>query len=155
MSGILRGALAGVVATVPMSAVMLAGDRFVGRQPPEAIVRGVLEATPGEVPEAAVGPLVLAAHLGFGAALGAVSALLPGRGPAKGVTLALAVYAASYQGWVPALGVLPRATRDRPGRPAVMVVAHVVHGVVLGALEDRLARGGRVGGRGRASSRLS
>ena len=139
MTRILYGSLAGAVATVPMSAVMLAGDRLVGRQPPEAIVRRALEAAPVDVPEAAVGPLALVTHLGFGALLGAVSALVPGRGPAKGVALALVAYAASYQGWVPALGVLPPASRDHPGRPAVMVVAHVVYGGVLGALEARLA----------------
>ena len=138
MSGLLRGALAGTLATLPMSAVMLAGDRFVGRQPPEAIVRTALEAAPVDVPEAAVGPLALATHLGFGAALGAVSALVPGRGPAKGIALALVAYAASYEGWVPALGVLPPASRDRAGRPVVMVAAHVVYGGVLGVLEQRL-----------------
>ena len=137
MSGLLRGALAGALATVPMSAVMLAGDRLVGRQPPEAIVRTALEAAPVDVPEGAVGPLALATHFGFGATLGAVSALVPGRGPAKGIALALAAYAASYQGWVPALGVLPAASRDHPGRPAVMIAAHVVYGGVLGALEAR------------------
>ncbi|MCU1692974.1 MAG: hypothetical protein JWM64_2065, partial [Frankiales bacterium] len=72
--------------------------------------------------------------LGFGAALGAVAAVLPGRGPAQGVAVALAAYAASYQGWVPALGILPPATDDEPGRPAVMVAAHVVYGAVLGRL---------------------
>lgn len=139
MTRLLRGAVAGTLATVPMSVVMLAGDRLVGRQPPEAIVRTALDAAPVEVPEVAVGPLALAAHLGFGAALGAVAALVPRRGPVKGVALALAAYAASYQGWVPALGVLPPASRDHRGRPAVMLAAHVVYGAVLGVLENRLS----------------
>ena len=52
----------------------------------------------------------------------------------------LSVWAVSYQGWVPALGILPKASEDRPARPAVMVAAHVVYGAVLGALEQRLRR---------------
>jgi hypothetical protein len=56
------------------------------------------------------------------------------------VVTGLAVWAVSYQGWIPALGILPKASEDRPARPAVMVTAHVVYGAVLGALEERLRR---------------
>ena len=71
-------------------------------------------------------------------------ALLPDRGAgvARGVALSLAVYAASYQGWVPVLGALPPATRDRCDRQAVLVGAHVVFGAVLGPLDGRSRRGG-------------
>ena len=48
-----------------------------------------------------------------------------------------AVYAVSYAGWVPALGALPPADRDRPSRQLVMAAAHLVYGAVLGALDDR------------------
>jgi hypothetical protein len=37
-------------------------------------------------------------------------------------------------GWVPALGFLPPATEDRPGRPPAMIAAHVVFGAVLAAI---------------------
>lgn len=118
-----------------MSAVMLARDREVGMQAPEAVTRGLLDP-----PEPLAGPLTLAAHLGFGAALGAGYALLPRRGPAlvRAVGLSLAVYGLSYQGWVPALGILPPATRDRQARRSTMVAAHVVFGVALAAAEGRL-----------------
>jgi hypothetical protein len=53
--------------------------------------------------------------------------------------VALSVWALSYQGWVPALGILPPASRDQPGRQWTMVAAHVVYGVVLGAMERRHA----------------
>ncbi len=136
---VVRGALAGVVATGAMSALMLALRRQVGEQPPDAIVehaaRGV-GATPTEREADAAANLL---HLAFGAGIGGAYALLPRVGPpvARGVVTALGVYAVSYQGWIPALGILPPATQDRPGRPAVMAAAHVVYGAVLGVLEER------------------
>lgn len=143
MHPLLRGPLAGTVATVPMSAVMLAASRLVGRQPPEAIARSAVQAATGEQPpEPVAGLLSSLAHLGFGAGVGAGYVLLPRSGPPllRGVGTALAVYVVSYQGWVPALGILPPASRDRPGRPAVMVTAHMVFGAVLALVEDRLRR---------------
>jgi hypothetical protein len=58
----------------------------------------------------------------------------------RGVVTAMTVYAASYQRLIPALGILPRATEDQPGRPAVMVTAHIVYGTVLGVLEEKFRR---------------
>jgi len=46
----------------------------------------------------------------------------------------------SYMGWVPAVGLMPVATRDEPRRPVVMVLAHGVYGAVLGALVGRRSR---------------
>lgn len=136
-----RGAASGSAATVAMSALMLAAGRagLVGRQPPEAIVRRAGDALGHEPQGAAAGALGSLAHLGFGASVGVVAALLPARGagPARGVALSLLVYVASYRGWVPALGALPPADRDRPDRQAVLVTAHLVYGAVLGALDRR------------------
>ena len=50
----------------------------------------------------------------------------------------LAIWAPAYQGWVPALDILPPATEDRPERAATMIAVHVVYGAVLGEFEDRL-----------------
>jgi hypothetical protein len=140
---VLRGALAGTVATGAMSVLMLALRRPVGEQPPEAIVKHVARGVGATPTEREADAMAVVAHLGFGATIGAAYALLPRTGaPAlRGVVTALAVYGASYQGWVPALGILPPATEDHPGRPAVMVSAHVVYGAVLGVVEERLRRG--------------
>ena len=123
---------------------MLAAGRagLMGRQPPEAIVRraGALadEEPRGRLADA----LAVLAHLGFGAGTGAAYALLPpSRRPvARGTAVATGVYAVSYAGWVPALGALPRADRDRPPRQAVMLAAHLLYGAVLGALDERWRR---------------
>jgi len=42
-----------------------------------------------------------------------------------------------YMGGLPALGIMPRADRDRPGRPQSMALAHIVYGGVLAALLRR------------------
>ena len=142
MSAVVRGAVSGLVATVGMSAVMLAFRKQMGEQPPDAIATEAAHAVGADPTEEQADVLASFAHAGFGATVGAGYALLPRYGPPplRGVLLALGVWGVSYQGWVPALGILPPASRDKPGRPAVMVAAHVVFGAVLGAVEDRLRR---------------
>jgi hypothetical protein len=137
-----KGAVAGAVATVLMSAVMLIGQKTgrVGKLPPKKIVQESLR-TAGvrDVENAAVTPLVVAAHLGYGVGVGAAYPLTLGRmrGVPRALTgclFGLAVWAVSYEGWVPALGIMPPAHRDRPHRTYTMAVAHAVYGAVLGML---------------------
>jgi len=54
-----------------------------------------------------------------------------------GAAYGLAVWFASYEGWVPKLGALPHAHRDRWDRQAMMIGAHVAFGAVLGAIAAR------------------
>lgn len=146
--GLLRrfaaGAAAGTAATVPMSGVMLLAGRLglMGEQPPEAITRhAVSEATGQEPSGGSRRMLASVAHLAFGAGSGLAYAALPRPSavpaPVRGSAFALAVWAASYRGWVPRFGALPHADDDRDDRVAVMVGAHLLFGGVLGALEQR------------------
>lgn len=148
LTGALRGAAAGTAATAAMSALMLGAGRLglMGRQPPEAIVRRTGQLVGQQPRGRAAQGLAAVAHLGFGAGTGAVFGLLPpARRPVlRGVLVSLGVYAGSYFGWVPVLGALPAADRDRTDRQVVMAAAHVVYGAALGALDDR-ARGGARG----------
>jgi hypothetical protein len=143
VSRALAGAAAGTVATVAMSGVMLAAQRagWMGKQPPRRIVEASLDAAGARRSETTDRALALAAHLGYGAVGGAVFAPLVRRArgvPALGIAFALAVWAGSYFGWVPALGIMPPAHRDHPGRQPAMVLAHVVYGGVLGWLVRRV-----------------
>lgn len=137
-----RGAVAGALATGVMSALMLAGGRagLMGQQPPRRIARAFL---PGHRHRPKPGERLLgtAAHFGFGAANGALFGLLAGdRRPRipSGIVYALGIWAGSYQGWVPRLGIMPPASRDRPERQAVMAGAHVLYGTALVLALNRL-----------------
>jgi hypothetical protein len=118
----LTGAVAGAIATAPMSAVMLAAERtgLLGRQPPEAIVQRALDAANAKPRSAAVRAAAVTTHFAFGAAGGAA--------------YGLAMYAVSYAGWIPAMHILPKPARDRKGRQPSIAVAHVVYGAALALL---------------------
>ncbi len=144
------GAIGGLVATLPMSAVMIAAQRagLMGEMPPRKITEAALEAAAADddVPSPATDALTVAVHFGFGAVSGAVFGLVHGRlprfvpGVPHGMVFGALVWAGSYMGWVPALGIMPSVPRDRTGRPESMVVAHLVFGAVLGAVVERLTR---------------
>jgi hypothetical protein len=137
----LRDAASGAIATAAMSAVMVAGDRvgLLGEPPPTTVSRAALREAGVEHPSAAAGRVAPFAHLLFGAqggvAFGVIRRLVPGVPDGiLGVLFGLGVYGVSYKGWIPALGILPPPEEDRPGRPAVMIAAHVVYGLALGWL---------------------
>jgi uncharacterized membrane protein YagU involved in acid resistance len=80
----------------------------------------------------------LTAHFGYGTMVGSMYGLLCREGVKPGLlsgTLyGLTVWATSYLGILPALGILKPATRHPPQRNALMIAAHVVWGCVLGGL---------------------
>jgi hypothetical protein len=137
--GASEGTRAGLVATAAMSAAMVAAQRagYMGRMPPREITEAALDAVGADdLPEAEVEAASVATHFGFGASMGALLGFVrprPRRPVAEGIAFGTLVWLASYAGWVPALGILPPPTRDRPGRPTSMVLAHWIYGAVLGA----------------------
>ena len=138
------GGAAGAAATVGMSALMLGAQRagLMGELPPKKVTEASLDAVgmTEHVDERATNVLTAAAHFGFGAAAGALFAVvrrwLPVAVPAGalGVVYGTLVWAVSYFGWVPALGIMPAPQDDRPGRPQSMLVAHWVYGGTLGTI---------------------
>ena len=146
------GAIGGAAGTAAMSAVMAAAARGgrLGEYPPRLIARAALDAVGPPAPEEGTRDvLAVAAHAGFGTAAGALFGVLhrrlrPPIGPAlHGAVYASLVWGLSYQGWIPALGIMPPPERDRPGRPAAMLLAHWVYGSALGAVLGRRSRRGR------------
>ncbi len=145
MNRVLRGALAGVVATVPMSALMMGAKRFglVGGMPPEKITAHFLESSgihPTETQQDAAATVL---HFGFGSAAGAVfGAVAPRRLIARvplGMAYGAAIWGVSYMGWIPAFGIMPHAARDRRDRQMVMLAAHLVYGTALALMVGRRA----------------
>lgn len=141
VKAILNGAVGGAIATAAMSALMLTAQRLglMGKQPPEAITEVALDAGGAHHrDEGTENALASVLHFAFGMGVGALFGLLrrhlPKKVPAAvdGVVFASFIWVSSYEGWVPALGILPPASEDRPGRPQSMYLAHIVYGAVLG-----------------------
>jgi hypothetical protein len=142
------GAGAGVVATVVMSVPMLAADRagLMPEPPPETITDDALTAVgvaPADRTETQKHAAASLMHLVFGAGCGIIYTLLRRRARlplpswVQGVPFGLGVWAVSYKGWIPAFGILPPPSRDRPGRVRTMMIVHMLYGGVLGLVEER------------------
>ena len=118
-----------------------------GTVPPKRITAEVTEAAGVEPStEPGLNAASTLAHLGFGSSMGAGFSLVqrllrpPGPAVAHGLAYGLGVWAVSYKGWLPALGIMPPAERDRPDRQRMNILAHLVYGGVLGALGDACRR---------------
>jgi hypothetical protein len=134
-----RGAVAGAAATAAMSMVMTAVRRvgLIDKLAPRLIVEDTItRVAPSGLRFAR--PATAMAHLAFGVGGGALFGLfgpaLWGPRLAKGLVFAAAVLLSSYEGWVPAAGILPPLHRQRPDRAAELLVGHAVYGLILGRL---------------------
>lgn len=145
MSRLLRGAIAGALATAHMSAVMMGAKQFglVGEMPPEKITARLLKRTPISPSEEHQDALATALHFGFGSAAGALFGVVaPKRLIARvpmGMGYGAAMWGVSYMGWIPAFGIMPHAARDRRDRQMTMLAGHLVYGTALAILVGRRA----------------
>ncbi|GLS28358.1 hypothetical protein SAMN04488498_11576 [Mesorhizobium albiziae] len=128
---VLLGVLAGVAATMAMTATMrrlhtvLPDDERYPLPPREIVDRSV-----SAIDERQARSKTLLAHFGFGGLTGALFALLPAiRG--GGVAYGLGVWALSYLGWIPAARILAPAHRHPLRRNLLMIAAHIVWGLTL------------------------
>jgi uncharacterized membrane protein YagU involved in acid resistance len=148
---LLRGAVAGFVATAPMSASMLIGWRLLPKSekyhlPPRQITEEITERVGIEdhLKEPGLVGLTVFSHFGYGALFGGIYALFEHRIPLhsslKGALTGVALWTASYLGWLPAMGILSPATRHPWRRNLLMIIAHVVWGVTLGQVTRKLDR---------------
>jgi len=145
-----KGALAGLVATVPMTVVMVLLQRLLPRHlryplPPEQVTLRVI-ADKGAIshlgdPERTIATGIL--HFGIGALGGAgysvAAKLIPAPSVPRGIGFGLLVWLTGYMGWLPALGILQPATKHPAQRNALMITAHVVWGSVVGLVFAALA----------------
>ena len=151
---LVTGAFAGTVATLPMSALMLAAQRagLLTQQTPERITELSIERTAElDVEGRRLDALAAVAHLGFGAAAGALFAVIVGRrfgAPVAGVVgigYGLLIWLVAYKSTLPKIDLMPPPSLDQRRRPETMIAAHIVFGGVLGTLTALL--GNREGGR--------
>ncbi len=147
----LAGALAGFVATAPMTVAMQAMHRFLPWReryplPPGQITRKAtalvgLRKYMGKEERVAA---TVASHFAYGAMAGALYAPLAQRTRLHptlgGIIYGLIVWAASYVGLMPALGVLSPVAEHPARRTILMIAAHLVWGSVTGLLFERFRR---------------
>jgi len=146
LSCAIRGGVAGGLATVGMTAAMLAMHRCLpARQryglPPEQIVDEMLNRTDieNQLTDRHFEALTMLAHHGYGTSMGAVYGMVEPHCRSappvvSGMSFGFVVWALSYLGWLPAMGMDASATREPLQRNALMIVSHLIWGGTTGLL---------------------
>lgn len=148
---ILKGALAGFTGTIPMTIFMLLTQRFLpeGQHydlPPELITKDIARkaSVRWHMSKGQVLLATLAAHFGYGAAMGAIYAPVEENIPSsveghiplsallQGMLFGVLVWAISYFALLPLLGISESGEREPAQRNLMMLAAHVVWGSTLG-----------------------
>jgi uncharacterized membrane protein YagU involved in acid resistance len=146
-----EGAVAGLAATVPMTTAMDLMHRALPMEeqyplPPHQITMEAAEKVrvrhsmdqPSRV------SATMASHFGYGATTGAIYGEYEDRvnlpPVVKGVAYGLGVWAFSYLGLLPAVGILEPATKHPARRNAVMIAAHVVWGSALAMFYEAIKK---------------
>ena len=141
MQSDIRAGLTGGLATVPMTAFMLAAQRrgLLGEAPPRLITNFALISARLPVHDKnAETAITGSVHFGFGIVCGAFFGALSRRAGlpfswiVQGMLFGIIVWFVSYKGWVPALDIMPPPEDDRANRPLIMAVAHLIYGSTLG-----------------------
>ncbi len=155
---LLAGALAGMIAAVPMALVMAGLNKFMpAPRGPRSWLSKLTPLSPKQItnrlaartgltrvvrPGRKWGVPTWLAHLGYGAAAASlypvVTRPLPIPGVLRGMVFALGVWGASYLGWLPAVNILPPATEQPARRNAVLIASHLVWGSLIGLLANRI-----------------
>lgn len=138
-SRLLIGGIAGLVGTLAMTSAMRRGHRRLPekeRYPltPREIVDSGARQLGTALPSEAARDITTAAHFAYGAAMGAlIAAANPDPGKKTGAAAGVAVWLASYMGWIPAVGTLDPAAEHPTRRNLLMIWAHVVWGATTAA----------------------
>ena len=139
---LVAGTVAGLIATLPQSAVVWGFKRlgvYRTREAPLVVTERLTQRFAGSNPSL---PLQMAQHFAIGAAGGTacgITSAVVRPGIVAGLLTGLGIWAASYRGLLPALSIMPPAEEDERGRAVTMFTAHVVYGAVMGWLTDRLS----------------
>jgi hypothetical protein len=149
MHSILRGAISGLVATVPQTIPIIAAQRLnLIQTPPPIQISDRIASIADFLPKRSdpgFTPVWLSAHLGYGAGCGIVYTLvwrfLPRSVPVAGLMFGGAVWGVSYLGFLPALRLYPAPDDDSDPRVGVMILAHAIFGVALASVDRRLGGG--------------
>jgi len=150
-----RGALAGALATLPMTLFMLTTHRFLPKGqrydlPPEIITKDLAHRVHLKpfLSKKQIQVATLFSHFGYGAVMGVLyrfvwrRPLLRGKrhlvAPVQGLLFGLAVWAGSYLGLLPLLRMAAAGHREPKHRNLMMIAAHGVWGISTGVTSDIL-----------------
>jgi uncharacterized membrane protein YagU involved in acid resistance len=138
-SRLLIGGIAGFVGTMAMTAAMrrfhrrLPAEESYPLTPREIVDSGSKQLGLPLVGEAAK-DVTTAAHFAYGAAMGAmIAAMNPDPKKRTGAAAGVAIWLASYMGWIPAVGTLEPATKHPARRNTLMIGVHLVWGAATAA----------------------
>lgn len=146
---VVNSALAGTIATLPMTVFMLATQRLLPRGqryelPPELLMKEISQRTHTRLhwnKKLIVGA-TLVSHFGYGGAMGALYSPLEKQrslpAPLLGTLFGLLVWAGNYLGLLPLLRSRAGGHREPGQRNFMMIVAHVVWGSSLGIIANIL-----------------
>lgn len=146
-----KGALAGTLATLPMTVFMLATQRFLPRGqryelPPELLVKEMSKRAHIRLhwnKKLLMGATVVS-HFGYGAAMGVLYSPIEKQKslprPLTGTLFGLWVWASNYLGLLPLLRMRASGPREPGQRNLMMIAAHVVWGSALGAISALFPR---------------
>jgi hypothetical protein len=145
---VMFGALAGFIATAPMSALMLAWHRRLPINqrdplPPEQITLNALDAASldDDLTRTQIAALTVFNHFAYGAATGSLyggltSTCQPASPLFSGMAYGLGVWGINYLGLLPSLDLYRAATREPAQRNWLLLTAHIVWGGSLGVLTE-------------------
>lgn len=145
----LQGAIAGTIATVPMTIFMFSTQRFLPKGqrydlPPEIITKELAERAnvKQHMSKAQILAATTASHFGYGATMGVLYSLLGRRLPLtsilKGMLFGLFIWAASYPALLPLLGFSESSDKETTRRNLMMIAAHVIWGAGTGVVTEVL-----------------
>lgn len=129
----IAGVAAGTIATILMTALLLAAPAFVGERVPEVAARvtALLRAHPAWL------PIALALHLGYGALAGALYVAGARRVTlASGLFFGLGLWGVAVAVYAPLFG-LGFVASHQPALAALVLPAHLLYGGALGLLAPR------------------
>jgi hypothetical protein len=130
---LLEGVAAGTIATILMTAMLVAAPAFAGAHLPEIAARAVaaLKARPGLV------LIALLLHFGYGALAGALFAAAAERvNLASGLFFGLLLWGVAVAVYAPLIG-LGFVTSHEPALAVLALPAHLLYGATLGALAPK------------------
>lgn len=142
----LIGAVAGGIATIPMTLFMLTAHKALpswqkNALPPEKITNEMAERADIHLNKAQLLGASLVSHLGYGASMGSLYVTFASRLPLapiiKGSLFGLIVWAGSYLGWLPAAHFATSGPGETRERNTLMIIAHLIWGGTTGMLAHR------------------